>query len=123
MKTPNQYKNMLADLAIDQIQVEGLTPAQAQEHLTRLNEIHVKIKDLESSLNFDVHSIRSQFHGRLASFDRNPRRKVHSSEEHLVEDQQEGKLAPYLEIKEQVQKMLAEIEQKRSSLEQSQSKA
>ena len=108
---------MLETLGIDQIITEDVTPAEAHEHLTKLAEIETQIKDIETSLNFDLHALRSQYSGRLASLNQNPRRKGRADQEQLVEDKRNAKLAPYAELKAEIQTLLADLEQKRSVLE------
>ena len=117
MKTPIQYKNMLAALGIDQIKTEDISPTEVQEHLTKLADIQTQIKNIETNLNLDMHALRSQYHGRLSSLNQNPKRKGRAGEEQLVEDKREAKLAPYAEIKAEIQTLLADLEEKRSVLE------
>jgi hypothetical protein len=117
MKTPIQYKNMLAALGIDPIKTEDISSTQAQERLVTLADIQTQIKDIETSLNLDMHALRSQYHGRLASLNQKPKRKGRAGEEQLVEDKRDAKLAPYGEVRAEIQTLLANLEEQRSALE------
>ena len=116
MKTPSQYKNILAALDVEKIKAEVTDPAEVQEFLARLDIIQGQLKDIETSINFDIHALRSQYQGKLASLNHNPRRKGRVEEEQHVEDKQEEKLAPYQEVKAEVQALLAELDEKRDAL-------
>jgi hypothetical protein len=117
MKTPLQYKNQLVDLGIDQIPAENISPAEAKQNLEQLEVIHARIRDTETGLNMDIHALRSQFQGRLAALGINSKRKVRSGEEQRVEEESDIRLAPYEEVKAQIQTLLKEIEEKRALLD------
>jgi len=117
MKTPIQYKNQLAGLSLDQVKTEGATQDEAQKSLARLDEIHAHVRDLEVSLNLDIHALRSQYQGRIASLSINPHHKPRVEEEQRVEEERDNKLAPYEAVKTQIHELLAELDQKRALLE------
>jgi len=117
MKTPHQYTSQLAELGLDQIVVEGVTGAEAQQALARLAEIHSHLKDLETSLNLDMHALRSQYQGRIAALSITAHHKSRSEEEQRVTEERDAKLAPFEEVKTQLQGLLAALEEKRAALE------
>ena len=117
MKTPYQYKSLLGELGLDQVTTEGITGAEAQKVVDRLAEIHTHLKDLETSLNMDMHALRSQYQGRIAALKITTHHKSKVEEEHRVEEEQNAKLAPYDEVKSQLQAQLAVIDEKRTALE------
>ena len=116
MKTPHQYTSQFADLGLDQIKVEGLTQAEAQQALTRLAEIHSHLKDLETSLNLDMHALRSQFQGRIAALSITTHHKARVEEEQRAAEERDAKLAPFEEVKTQLQGLLAVLEEKQAAL-------
>jgi hypothetical protein len=117
MKTPTQYKNQLTELGLDQIKIDGVTHPEAQKVLTRLAEIHSHLKDLETSLNLDIHALRSQYQGRIAALSINTHHKAKVEEEQRAEEERDTKLAPYEEVKSQLQALLVTLEEKRAALE------
>ena len=117
MKTPHQYQNQLADLGLDQIVVDGVAPSEVQKALTRLTEIHLHIKDLETSLNMDIHALRSQYQGRIAALSITTHHKARVEEEQRAEEERDAKLAPYEEVKSKLQALLVTLEEKRAALE------
>jgi hypothetical protein len=117
MKTPHQYQNLLTDLGLDQIMVDGITHSEAQKALTRLTEIHVHLKDLETSLNMDIHALRSQYQGRIAALSITTHHKAKVEEEQRAEEERDNRLAPYEEVKSQLQALLVTLDEKRAALE------
>ncbi len=116
MKTPHQYTSQLADLGLDQIQVKDLAPAEAQQALARLAGIQSQLKDLETSLNMDIHALRSQYQGRIAALSITTHHKARVEEEQRAAEERDAKLAPYEEVKTQLQALLATLEEKRTAL-------
>jgi hypothetical protein len=117
MKTPHQYKSQLEDLGLDQVKIEGITRSDAQSALTRLKDIHTHLKDLETGLNMDMHALRSQYQGRIAALSITTHHKAKVEEEQRAEEERNAKLAPYEEVKSQVQALLVTLEEKRTALE------
>ncbi len=117
MKTPHQYQSQLTEYDLDQIKVEGLSKSQAQKELARLSEIQSHLRDMETSLNMDIHALRSQFQGRIAALSITTHHKSKIEEEQRVEEERNTKLAPYEQVKSQIQGMLATLEEKRGALE------
>ncbi len=117
MKTPIQYKNQLADLVVDQIKTDGVTPDEAKKSLDRLAEIHARIRDLDVSLNLDIHALRSQYQGRIAALSINPHGKPRIEEEQRVEEERDHKLAPYDAVRIQLHELMTAVDEKRALLE------
>jgi len=117
MKTPIQYKNQLTELGIDQIKTDGESQAEAENSLSQLAEILQHVKDIETSLNMDIHALRSQFQGRIGALSINQHHKSRVEEEQRVVEERDTKLAPYEEVKSQLQTLLAELEEKKANLE------
>lgn len=110
MKTPAQYLHQLSDFNL-----ESASSAEA------LETQHTRLKELEASLNRDLHALHSQFQGRVSSL-HIPTPRKHSGKEKAEEeqralDEQKGKLAPYEEIKAKIEALLAQVDEKRSQLE------
>ena len=117
MKTPIQYKNQLGELGLDQIKIDGLTGAETQKVAGRLTEIQTHLKDLETSLNMDMHALRSQFQGRIGALKIATHHKSRIEEEQRVEEERDAKLAPYEEVKSELLALLVALEEKRTALE------
>lgn len=117
MKTPTQYKKTIADLGIQSFPDHANSPEEKQKHLAYLNELHLKIRDLEITLNQDIHALRSQYQGKLAALSVNARRKIQLGEEQRIEAERDLRLSPYEEIKKQLQVLLTQIEEKLSEIE------
>ena len=117
MKTAQQYKNQVAEIDLAQIKTENLTPAEAKQNLSRLEEIHTRVRELEVSLNLDIHALRSQYQGRIASHSINPRHNARIEEERRVEEERDAKLAPYEEARTQVRTLITELAEKQAVLE------
>ena len=117
MKTPYQYKSLLGDLGLDQIQTDGITDADAQKVHARLIEIQIHLKDIETSLNMDMHALRAQYQGRIGALKIATHHKSRVEEEQRVEEERDAKMAPYEEVKAQLQALLVTLEEKRAALE------
>jgi hypothetical protein len=116
MKTPTQYRKLIADLSVDQIPLGGKTPDETQKILGQLNELHTQIHDLEVNLNQDIHALRAQYQGKLVALGINSRRKIQIGEEQRIEAEREERLSPYEEIKKQLQALLTQIEEKQAGI-------
>ena len=65
----------------------------------------------------DMHALRAQFQGRIASLKITTHHKAKVDEEQRAEEERDAKLAPYDEIKAQLQALLVTLEEKRMALE------
>ncbi len=121
MKTPAQYQHQIAEFDVEKIKVEGATPAEIQAGLDLAQAMHDQLREIERSLNLDLHALRSQFQGKEASINlMNQRRmsgKRRAEEEQRLQEVEQGKLAPYEEVKKALEALLAGLEEKRSQLE------
>lgn len=120
MKTPLQYKNLINELDLDQIKTENIDPADVKQSISHLMEIQNQLKNTEISLNMDIHALRSQYQGRIKSLSINPHHKPRVEEEQRVQDERDAKLAPYEEVKNQIQTLIEETSKRLAMLEKNQ---
>jgi hypothetical protein len=120
MKTSAQYQHMVAEIHLDEIKSEGISPAEAGEFLSKLETAHNQLLEVERSLNLDLRAFNAQYQGRMASSLRDitsHHGKNRVEEEQRIQDERESKLAPYEDIKKQIAQMLSQVDELRAKLE------
>ncbi len=110
MKTPAQYAHEISSLNLDEI-----TSAEA------LEAFHTRLREVEASLNRDLHALHAQYQGRVSSMHiptaRHHSGKEKAEEEHRTMDEQTSKLAPYEDVKAKIEALMAQVDEKRAQLE------
>ena len=110
MKTPAQYLHQLSEFHLDD--------ANTAESLETL---HTQLREIETSLNRDLHALHSQFQGRVSSMHiptpRKQRGKEKAEEEQRTLDVEKDRLSPYEDVKTRIEALLAQVDEKRSQLE------
>jgi hypothetical protein len=122
MKTPAQYEHELNELNCDGIIAEGASGKEKPQALEKLTEAEEKLRQIENSLNLDLHALRAQFQGRQAALkmqntQRGGRNKV--DDEQRLGDERESKLTPYEDVKKRIEGCLQQLEQARAKFEES----
>ncbi|MCL4559430.1 MAG: hypothetical protein M1281_02300 [Chloroflexi bacterium] len=120
MKTPAQYQHEIAELHLDEIDSQGLPGEESGKNLSRIEEVQEKLRQIEMGLNFDMHALRSQFHGRQAALNAMTQRRVggknKAEEEQRIAEERENKLGPYEEIHKHITEQLAHLDQLKGEL-------
>jgi hypothetical protein len=122
MKTPAQYEHELTDLNCEEIIAEGASGKENSQALEKLTEAEEKLRQIDTSLNLDLHALRAQFQGRQAALNmQNTQRGGHNrvDDEQRLGDERESKLTPYEDVKKRIEDCLHQLEQARSKLEKS----
>lgn len=120
MKTPAQYQHELAALDAEGIKTDGLSEAEAAQSLEKVKDVEEKLKQIDNGLGLDIHALRAQFQGRMASLNiANQRKggKARTEEEQRLHEERDSKLAPYEEIKKRVDELMEKVGNIRSDLE------
>ncbi len=116
MKTPLQYKKQIEELGLDQIKTEDLTPEEVKQSISRLAEAQTHLRNIEVGLNMDMHALRSQYQGRIAALSINTGRKPRVEEEQRAQEERDTKLAPFEDVKTQLQALITDISEKLTAL-------
>jgi hypothetical protein len=129
MTTPAQYHHQLTELSETTFSTDDLTPAKAKASLAKLAEQIQNAQEVERALNLDMQVIRTQFRSRAAAAssglssrimvsNRNrPGSKDRAGEVDQINSERDAKLAPYEEVKKQVEEYLASLDVTRQKLE------
>jgi len=129
MTTPAQYQHQLSQLRLEDIRVDGVTPAEARESLNQLLDLEKHAQEIERAVNLDIQVLRSHYQGRQASavagnssrvIVSNKRRvggSMRAEEIERLTAEWDSKLNPLEEIKKEIQELLAKSEVSRQKLE------
>ena len=120
MRSPAQYQHDVAEFQSEEIKTDGLSEAETRQSLEKIAQLQEKLRQVENSLNLDLHALRSQYQGRSAALNiQNQKKsgKARMDEEQRLEDERTAKLAPYEEIKNQIVSLLESLEKTRMELE------
>jgi len=120
MRSPAQYQHEVAELNTEEIKTDGLSEAEAKRALEQVTQLQEKLRQIENSLNLDLHALRSQYQGRSAALNiQNQKKsgKARMDEEQRLEDERTSRLAPYEEVKKQIVSQLEQLEKTRMDLE------
>ena len=121
MKTPTQYQHDLGELHAEDVHTDGLSEGEARQHLEKVNQMLEKLSEMENSLNLDLHAMRAQYQGRASALQMQTGRhagRSHVEEEQRLEDERLSKLAPYNEVRTQIEQLREQLEGARGKLEQ-----
>ncbi len=119
MRTAAQYQHDVDGLNSEDIQTTGLSENEARQTLEKVVETEQKLRQIEASLNLDLHALERQYRGRETSVQlQNPNRSSHArEEEHRLDEEKQHKLAPYEEVKKRIDELLPQVEKMRGELE------
>ncbi len=119
MRTAAQYQHDVDELNCEGIQTAGLSESEASKTLKKIVETEEKLRQIEASLNLDLHALERQYQGRATSMQiQNPNRSSHvREEEHRLDDEKQHKLAPYEEVKKKIEELRPQLEKMRAELE------
>jgi hypothetical protein len=120
MRTAAQYQHDVDALDSEGIKTAGLSESEAQQTLQKVIEAEEKLRQIENSLNLDLHALDRQYHGRATSMNlQNANRggRAKGEEEQRLEEEKKHKLAPYEDVKKKIETLLPQLEQIRSELE------
>ncbi len=121
MKTPAQYQHEIASLDLEAIPSTVPAGEEAGKALSLVAEAQEKLKQIEIGLNYDIHALRSQYHGREAALNSMAQRRIggknKAEEEQRIQEERESKIGPYEEIRTLINDQLARLEQVKSELE------
>ncbi len=120
MKTPAQYQHEVSEVSAEKIKTDGLSESEARQDLDKVNQALEKLTEIENGLNLDLHALRAQYQGRAAALKMQAGRhagKSHVEEEQRLEDERQGKLAPYEEVKKQIEQLRQKLEETKGKLE------
>ncbi len=129
MTTPAQYHHQLVELSETTFPVDDLSPAQVKKSLAKLSDQIQHAQEIERALNLDIQVIRTQFRSRVAaassglssrvmvSHKNRPGSKDRAGEVDLINTERESKLAPYEEVKKEIEEYLAGLDITRTKLE------
>lgn len=135
MTTPAQYRHQLDEISSGQIPTENLTPVQVKENLAKLAGLVSQAQELERALNLDLQVLRTQYRSRAAAAssglssrvrvsNRNrPGSKDRAEEVEHITAERDARLAPYEEVKQDLEKFLASLDVLRQNLEGQQEKS
>jgi hypothetical protein len=116
MITPAQYQHQLSEMDLSALEQGG-------EALSTLEE---KLREIERGVNQEMHVLRAQYQARLTaaragsssqvmvSNKSRPGSKKRDEEALRIENERDSKLAPYAEVKDKVDELLAKVEAARS---------
>jgi predicted nuclease with TOPRIM domain len=119
MRTAVQYQHDVDGLNCEGIQTTGLSASDARQTLQKVVEIEEKLRQIDASLNLDLHALERQFQGRATSMQiQSANRSSHGrEEEHRLDEEKRQKLAPYEDIKKRVDELLPKVVKMREDLE------
>ncbi len=121
MKTPAQYQHEIAGLNLEAIPSSASTGEDAGKTLSLVAEAQEKLKQIEIGLNYDIHALRSQYHGREAALNSMAQRRIggknKAEEEQRIQEERESKIGPYEEIRKLINEQLARLDEIKSELE------
>jgi predicted nuclease with TOPRIM domain len=122
MRTAAQYQHDVEGLNIEGIQTSGLSGNDASQTLQKVVEIEEKLRQIDASLNLDLHALERQFQGRATSMQiQGANRSSHMrEEEHRLDEEKQHKLAPYEDLKKRVDELLPKVAKMREELEKAQ---
>jgi len=129
MTTPAQYRHQIEQLDLDSIRLEGLTPEEAQRSLDAVADLQAHAQEIERAIHLDIQVIRTQFQRleRAASAGvsnqsnltskRRMSSRVRDEEVAKVDTERDARLAPYEEVRQEIEKLLASAGSARTALE------
>jgi membrane protein involved in colicin uptake len=129
MTTPAQYHHQLEQLDLDAIPVDGLSPEAARSSLDALTDLQARAQEIERAVILDIQVIRTQYQRleRAASAgvsnqsNLNSKRRMSSRvrEEEIakVDAERDSRLAPYEEVRQEIEKLLGSAGSARKKLE------
>jgi hypothetical protein len=119
MRSAAQYQHDVDGLNCDGIQTAGLSGNEARQALQKVVEIEEKLRQIDASLNLDLHALERNFQGRATSMQiQSANRSSHArEEEHRLDEEKQHKLAPYQDIKKRVDELLPKVATMREELE------
>ncbi len=119
MRTAAQYQHDVDGLNCEGIQTAGLSGDEARQTLQKVVEIEEKLRQIDGSLNLDLHALERNFQGRATSMQiQSANRSSHArEEEHRLDEEKQHKLAPYEDIKKRVDELLPKVAKMREDLE------
>ncbi len=116
MKTTAQYRHDIQAIHPDEIKTEGLTADQARANL---DEAEAQLRAIERALNLDLHALRSQFQGRASALNIQNAKKSgrnRAEDEERLQEEETSRLAPYEDVKKEIEAALQKIEGLKASL-------
>jgi hypothetical protein len=129
MTTPAQYRHQIEQLDLDSIRLDGLSPEEAQRSLEAVTELQARAQEIERAIHLDIQVIRTQYQRRERAASagvsnqsnlnskRRMSSRVREEEVAKVDAERDARIAPYDEVRKEIEKLLASAGAARKTLE------